>query len=124
MRRLWAAALVAVFSFTLIGPAAFDDGPVRNLPPCCRASGKHHCSLTEHRKDSGSGFVTGRCPSFSLDQTAPQVPVMGPARVREASAAAVPASNFVLPTSRPRSHRYFDHNGLKRGPPSLSKFIL
>lgn len=120
MRRLWAAFLVAVFSFALIGPAAFADGSARNVPACCRTNGKHHCSLNRHREESGPAFDLGRCPAFGGDQMAPQMPSTGIAKAAQTHAAAASVSPFVLPTSDPLTYRYFDHSGLKRGPPSLS----
>jgi hypothetical protein len=120
MRRLWAAFLVAVFSFTLIGPAAFADGSERSLPACCRSNGKRHCSQSRHSGDSGPAFDLGRCPSFSGDQIAPQLPSAGIAKASQTHAAAASALPFVPSASDPLTYRYFDHSGLKRGPPSLS----
>ena len=120
MRRLWAAFLVAVFGFTLIGPAAFADGSERTLPACCRSNGKHHCSLSRHRGDSGPAFDLGRCPSFGCDQITPQVPSAGIAKGSQTRVPAQSHSSFAPPTSDPLTHRYFDYRGLKRGPPSLS----
>ncbi len=120
MRRLWAAILVAMFSFTLIGPAGFADGSERTLPACCRSNGKHHCSLSRHREDSGPALSLGHCPAFGGDQIAPQLPSAGIAKGSETSVPAQSLLGFAPPTTNRLVHRHFDYSGLKRGPPSLS----
>ena len=117
MRRLWAAFMVAVFSFTLIGPAAFADGSERSLPACCRSNGKHHCSQSRHRGDSEPAFDLGRCPAFGGDQIAPQLSSAGIAKAAQTHVAAASLSPFGPSASDPLTHRFFDHSGLKRGPP-------
>ena len=121
MRRIWAALLVAVFSFALLGPEAFAGSADRKLPQCCRSNGKHHCTLAKAADgSSGPAFQAGTCPLFGGGQMMPPLPI--------AAIAKPPAGIFrgLLSSSQPRTQpaalgrAAFDRSGDKRGPPSLS----
>jgi len=43
VRRTLAAALLTLFSFSLIVPLVFASDPESKLPACCRRAGKHRC---------------------------------------------------------------------------------
>jgi len=64
MRRAIAISLMMLFSWTLIAPLVPADAEA-NLPPCCRANGKHHCMCRmRHRfgNQKGLATVTEKCP--------------------------------------------------------------
>ena len=122
MRRIWAALLVVVFSFTLIGPDAFAGFTDQKLPPCCRRNGKHHCAMLETKRSStGPAFQLGRCPLYNAGQTA-----MAPLHAAEVPRLSAGMFGAVLsrPTARPQTaalgRAAFDRSIRKRGPPSLS----
>src|SRR5579872_5652376 len=101
MRRISAILLLALFSFSLIGPLSFAQDAESNLPACCRRGGKHHCAMTTVRSESSSGpaLQTARCPLFSLDQNVP-----GNRSVNVATASrAIFAGLVSHPTSRPQT---------------------
>jgi len=115
--------LLAVFSFSLIGPALFA-GAEANLPSCCTRTGKHRCSsMSSDAQDSPSGpAVQGlrqRCPYYPNGGA---VPVHSYVALRESS----PVS-FASLHSHPAVHaqteaRYrvsFSRSRQKRGPPVL-----
>lgn len=121
MRRIWAALLVVVFGFTLLGPDAFAGLADRKLPPCCLSNGKHHCTLAKTEGgSSGPAFQPGRCPLYGGEQAMPPLPT--------AATPKLPAAIFEAVLSYPAAHpqtaalrRFsFDRSGQKRGPPSQS----
>lgn len=121
MRRIWATLLVAVFGFTLIGPAMFLPTGEQKLPPCCRKNGKHHCAMAQSQEStSGPSFQAGRCAFFPNDQTLPPISPAGMPKVGQAIVATVLSDR----TPRPRIEKLgslpFDRTGQKRGPPSIS----
>jgi len=65
MRRAPATLLLAVFSFSLIGPALWENGSA-DLPACCRRDGQHHCAMMNVDRDAGPAvrLATTRCPFF------------------------------------------------------------
>jgi hypothetical protein len=124
VRRSWAIVLLAVFSFSLIGPAVFAS-PDAKLPSCCTRGGKHHCSsMSGDARESSSGpSVTEtrqRCPYYP---TGSAVPVHSYAALRESSQVF-----FAALISHPANHaqteaRYrtsFSRSRQKRGPPVLA----
>jgi hypothetical protein len=46
MQRFSAAALLVLFSLSLIA-APFSADPESQLPECCRRSGAHHCAMSQ-----------------------------------------------------------------------------
>src|SRR6266700_4977466 len=67
LRRFSAILLLALFSFSLLSPAAPGSGADANLPACCRLDGKHHCSMRRGggASQSGAGFkANGKCPMY------------------------------------------------------------
>src|SRR5947209_3321979 len=77
MRRVWAILWLALFSVSLIVSAssAFSKP---ELPDCCRASGKHHCSLKRASAQDVAGASIGnsgaRCPNFPNLRSVPAHP--------------------------------------------------
>src|SRR5947207_9571899 len=70
MRRVMAFLLVAMFSFSLIGPAVFASTLSAKLLACCRRDGKHHCTTPE-ASNSGQVLAATRCASFPIAKAAP-----------------------------------------------------
>jgi hypothetical protein len=66
MRSSFAMLLVALFSFSLIGPAVFASNGDSSLPACCRRGGKHGCAMTASQSASSSGHSVqaARCRFF------------------------------------------------------------
>lgn len=121
MRRIWAALLVVVFGFTLLGPDAFAGFTDRKLPLCCSSNGKHHCALAKTEGgSSGPAFQPGRCPLFSGDQTMPPLPTAAIPKLSAGIFGAVRSHPTPRPQTAALRRPAFDRSGQKRGPPSLS----
>lgn len=72
MRRATAALLTVLFGLTLIAPF-FASGPERNLPPCCRRDGKHHCArMFAFLHPGNAPQLTGQpCPLYPRNGVTP-----------------------------------------------------
>lgn len=126
MHRISAALLIALFSFSLAGPAVFASNDDSNLPPCCRRGGKHHCAMMDGAmlhaaadSSAGPSLQAARCPLYP---SAPNIPAN---RIVTFVGARPPV--FAGLVSRP-AHRVeassifriaYHRPGEKRGPPSL-----
>ena len=119
MRRIVAAALLALANLALVLAAVYPVTADSNLPACCRRLGKHACSMTSTA--SGPAFQAAACPLYPRGQAVP-------AQAR-ANALPAPYSAFVVAISHPipvpqTEKRYripYSRDGQKRGPPvSLS----
>ena len=124
MKRSAAALLLALFSFALIAPVVFADSDSK-LPPCCRKSGKHHCSMAKmvDLQDDSAGAtiksVQTKCPFF------PNGTVVPPASKEARTSPALVF--FAAIVSHPTAHEQteaqyrvaFSRARHKRGPPSL-----
>jgi hypothetical protein len=67
--RISAALLIAFFIGMVLAPFAVDADGDSWVPACCRAHGRHHCSMREHlsglvQNDDEQGFtvVSEKCP--------------------------------------------------------------
>ena len=72
MRRLRATLWLAFFSLSLIAPAGFTFS-TSELPECCRAAGKHHCSMRRSGRDSSGVSIRSvrECPNFPVVRFTP-----------------------------------------------------
>ena len=123
MQRTLASLLLALVSFSLIGPLLVAD-TASNLPACCRRDGKHHCAMLDmiDRQDSPADpamkAVQTKCTLFPRAVVVPAyskiVILSAPPRVGPptflSSAAQVPSEN------RPSIFSGASVN--KRGPPT------
>jgi len=124
VRRVSAAALLAVFSLSLIGPALSTSDPASNLPPCCRRDGKHHCAMMASRSAPSSGPVlqSTRCPLFPTAKCIPVNRTVGLPSISHAGCAA----RVSRPTVRPRGQAQallcdsFSRARQKRAPPAFT----
>jgi hypothetical protein len=121
MRRVCAALLLSLFSFSLIGPALFADGNSK-LPACCRKDGKHHCSMAnmeEQGSDAAIKSAGSKCPLFPAGGVFPasgKIAATHPARLIFAAVASHSASH----AQREAQYRVsFSRAWQKRGPPDL-----
>src|SRR5258705_89823 len=119
VRRALAAALLALFSFSLIPLAAFAPDPEAGLPSCCRRNGKHGCQMTTPQEGSSSGSTlqASRCPYFPVASPATAGPSAEMIATSSVPDVAMPASVAGLPaneSSYPVLFRYARH---ERGPP-------
>jgi hypothetical protein len=121
MRRAMGSLLLALFSFTLIAPALRSSAG-REVAPCCRRDGKHHCAAMNEavRPDApawnttqskcpfvpGAGFVSGDT-RFVLTSAAVGVTPEGP------------GGAAIQRPSPGHQHVSFDSSLPKRGPPVL-----
>jgi hypothetical protein len=119
MRRAIAISLMMLFSWTLIAPLLPVDAEA-NLPPCCRANGKHHCMCRmRHRLGNQKGLVTitEKCPCCPASASTPASPTYKPE-----AAAAHHAEAVFLPALAPRTETHpsieFLRSHPKRGPPT------
>jgi hypothetical protein len=119
MRRATAITLLLLFGWLLAAPLLAAD-PERNLPPCCRRHGKHHCAMMDRLLRIGAGPVlttlTEPCPCRQAAGTATSGPGWRPATSPvffaghgQQPLVAEPIRNWRR-TPPGRSHR-------KRGPP-------
>jgi hypothetical protein len=125
MRRLLAALLVSVFSFSLIGPALIGDAD-SSLPACCRRGGQHHCAMVDMDQDaaaSESGPVlkahADKCPYFP--KGAALLPHSGAALLAASHALlAIPLSQLTAQSQAEGGYRIsLGRSHQKRGPPAL-----
>jgi hypothetical protein len=118
VRRTSAILLLALFSFSLIGPAVLASDPESNLPACCRRNGKHHCAMgTQTGSSSERSVQSGACPSFPSIRAIPAAANTGLPKASPAAFAPVlnyPASH---PQTEPLLRIWFSLAGQKRGPP-------
>jgi hypothetical protein len=66
MRRILAIGLLLLFASAYVLPMVMNDAE-QKLPPCCRANGKHHCSMMDKIPSSGGdGFhvLRSKCPCW------------------------------------------------------------
>jgi hypothetical protein len=123
VRRLLAIVLLSVTNFLLVAPAVFARAELQ-VPACCRAKGKHKCSMhgsLEWQSDSGLsiGTVSEKCPFSNRAGT------LGsgshPFSISRARTLAGPILIEAAVKARlePSVHFGFDRMRQKRGPPSL-----
>jgi len=119
MRRLVALPLLALFSFSLIGPAAFVSGAGSSVPECCRRDGQHRCAMAENGSEPASGPVlqSDTCPSFPGAHVMAPRPDPGQVRIYQTSVGV--AAGHTAPHARPETlcRISFSRAGQKRGPP-------
>jgi hypothetical protein len=117
MRRFPAIVLVAIFGFSVIGPALVVDRGT-NLPACCRRDGKHRCASIE-TSDAGLRVTSPRCAEFPKSGAFPlhsETALPGGSQLifgallQYPAVAAQAAAGYRISFSRSRQ---------KRGPPSL-----
>lgn len=126
MRRVPAILLLALFSFSLIGPALWADADSR-LPACCRRDGKHHCAMMNMDQDAAQAQSSGlavraattRCPFFPKGGAV--LPQSGAALLAAAQPARVSVLfRMAVLAEAAAGYRFsFDRSHHKRGPPSL-----
>jgi len=118
VRRLSATLLLALFGFSLMGPAVFASDPESNLPACCRRSGKHHCAIgTPDGSSSGPALQAGTCPSFPSLRGVTASSKAGLARTFTAVFAWILALQVSQAQIEPLLHISSSLAGQKRGPP-------
>ena len=117
MRRCAAILLVAMFSFSLIAPAALAES-ASSLPACCRRGGKHHCANPEGHSSSTSDVAVrgSRCAEFPSEKGLRGMAPFGLAAAGPAIAVPVRLTVYQAPSESPASHSY-SRAGQKRGPP-------
>jgi hypothetical protein len=121
LRRISATLLLALFSFSLIGPVLFAPDAERGLPACCRRGGQHKCALSASQPASQSGpsWQAGKCGFFPAVKA---VPPGGTVNLPGVSPA-IFAGLASLPVSRPQTEALcrisYSRAGQKRGPPTL-----
>ncbi len=120
MRRVRVTWWVALLSLSLIAPAGFSFS-TPETPECCRAAGKHRCSMRRPGQDGSGVSIRGvrECPNFLALRFAP-VPAYSPIANAEWSGwnplqpgAAAHAQVVAL------YHLNLDCAGQKRGPPAI-----
>jgi hypothetical protein len=121
VRRISAILLMALFSFSLIGPEAFAQDAGSQLPACCRRGGQHHCEMDATQPESSSlpSVKAGKCSLFpSATTSAPSNPASSFAKSSQAIFAALVGH----PASRAQTEALFrisySRASQKRGPPA------
>jgi hypothetical protein len=117
MRRFAAILLVAMFSFSLIAPAALADS-ASTMPACCRRSGRHHCANHDSHASSTSDVAVqrARCSEFPSVKALPGNRSFELTAGSPAIAVLVRLIAYRAPWEAPASHSY-SRAGQKRGPP-------
>src|SRR5579884_1481176 len=118
MQRALALLLLTLFNAPLISPY-LRPGAARELPPCCRRNGKHHCAMAPADAQPSNGTqLNATCPLFPQAQGLPYSPLtkafVGPrysTGVRLASFT-ISAAPRLSPVDRSLGAAY------QRGPPS------
>jgi len=126
LRRISAIVLLALFSFSLIGPELLSADSDSTLPACCRREGKHHCAAMSgsgQTSSTGPSFRSGgKCPFFpgsfiSTSGSDAFIPVVS-------AAASAPLADHaaLLYSAQASGHSYLTRSNQKRGPPSSPSF--
>ena len=121
VRRTLAIALLALFSFSLIGPVAFASDPESNLPACCRRAGKHYCAMlmAEAGSSSGPSIQASRCPSFPQGSGATALPHTGLLKTSQVASSSIVSWPVDRPASDTLYRVAFCSTCQKRGPPAF-----
>ena len=121
VRRTLAIALLALFSFSLIGPVAFASDPESNLPACCRRAGKHHCAMltAEVGASSGPSIQASRCPYFPQGSGATALPHTGLLKAFQVASISIVSCHLHRPASDTLYRVAFCSTCQKRGPPAF-----
>ena len=119
MRRAWATLQLALFGFSLIGPALFAPDSDLKVPACCRRDGKHRCASMAAGSSLGPAIQGSKCSLF---------PSLGVIAANQTLAlAGVPPVSFERfvshrifgPSTESLCHSSYSRAGQKRGPPIL-----
>jgi|SRR5215471_7234640 len=113
--------LLALFSFSLIGPAVFADSESQ-LPACCRRLGLHHCDALQNtdRQQPSASAVKDASPKCSFFPLAHAVPAHGKTMFAvSAQAVAAPLASYHAGFVQTESllGLSFSPSHQKRGPP-------
>ena len=120
MRRLLSIAMTLLFGLTLAAPLLAVDS-TRELPECCRRSGRHHCAagMQATAADRAVSGIAPKCPSFPKATTAPY-----PNSLACKTAAETGIPLYTHPASSPQTEARYrvssTRSRQKRGPPALS----
>jgi len=124
--RLLAIVLLSAINFPLTAPAFSADAQWQ-LPPCCRAFGKHKCMMKRtlliyRRAECGPSLATAseKCPfscTFGVAATSPQF--APPAAGRALLGAVLRNHQAIVAPTEARFRIPFSRSRQKRGPPSL-----
>ncbi len=123
MLRAIAILLVSLISFGLMAPA-ISAGSGAQLPPCCRAKGKHHCAmrmayLLEHRGNSSVNTIAEKCPCFPKAWTSASNSQTYSPRGFQVFFGDVLSHPAVHAQTEARYRISFSRSKQKRGPPSF-----
>jgi len=77
VRRVFAALLLALCSYSLISPIVLASA-ASDLPACCRRDGKHRCAMADMQsaslsRDAGARLASPKCALFPHGATLPAV---------------------------------------------------
>lgn len=120
VHRLAAVLAILVISFALIAPAVASAGISASVPVCCRAHGRHQCSmnLDPHHAERG---VRAACPySDSQVSGLAHSGSVWLAPNYEASASGLLWKNIQQGQTEAGYRISFSRSRQKRGPPSFS----
>lgn len=126
MRYASAILLIALFSFSLIGPA-LSASPSENLPECCRRDGKHRCAMMMHMngdEDSSPSplafkSVPEKCPFYGKVGAFSSVSKTIARQPSQQFITALIAYPALIAQAESRYRISFSRSRQKRGPPSL-----
>ena len=119
VRRALAAALLGLFSFSLIPPSGFASDPEAGLPACCRRNGKHHCLMTSAIEgSSGPALHASPCGFFPGATRVTVSPNGGVLVTPPVSSVSQPGSSANLHANEMPSPVVFHSPRQQRGPPA------
>lgn len=119
MRRTSAMLLVALFSFSLIGPAVFAPNRDSKLPACCRRNGKHHCATMATESSSGPAVQAARCPLLPTVEGVPANRTVALASIYLGGFEPFVSRKASAPRTESLCHSSYSRAGQKRGPPTF-----
>ncbi len=126
--RVNAVLLLVVFTAFLLAPfTVLAEDTDSSLAACCRAHGKHHCSMriqawsaaTQSGNDHAFRTLSEKCPYAPSSQTAQHNNTFQPS-LRELISAEIFACSTGHARTENKRHIFFDRSRQKRGPPPPS----
>ncbi len=127
VQRLLAALVLSVIGFLPVAPLLSGAGGAsKNLPPCCRAQGKHKCAMRwAQNAPAGTAAelaiyaVCGACPFSTAMSYATESATVFPPKATELSFEAIVSHPIEQTQTEARYRISFARSRQKRGPPTF-----
>lgn len=122
MQRAWAIVILSILGILPVAPAFTNATRTIQLPPCCRAHGKHKCEIRLRLAESHSSepALYSSCDQFPLLQLASSTAVNPSAFLHKTAQlffAAIVSHPVAHEQTEARFRISFARSRQKRGPP-------